>query len=120
MVFDESSYTQGANKAIAALEAGGFKKLQVTPTWGNDAPYKGVNTVFQTPSGQKFEVQFHTPDSFHVKDKITHSIYKEAGLESTPEERRVAIEKEMARISDSLKTPAGVEKIIPFPLRTKK
>ena len=34
--------------------------------------YKGVNTRWATPDGQRFEVQFHTPDSFHAKHHVTH------------------------------------------------
>ena len=120
MVLDEKSYTQGVNQTMAALEAGGFKKLKVKPTWEKGASYKGMNTVFETPSGQAFELQFHTPESFHVKNEITHSLYEEARLDATPLERKVAIAKDMARISDSIKTPPGVEQILPFPPGTKK
>ena len=29
-----------------------------------------------TPEGQRFEVQFHTPDSFHAKHHVTHLAYE--------------------------------------------
>jgi hypothetical protein len=38
--------------------------------------YKGVNTRWVTPDGQRFEVQFHTPDSFHAKHHVTHLAYE--------------------------------------------
>jgi hypothetical protein len=37
-----------------------------------DAEYKGINTRWVTAEGQRFEVQFHTPDSFHAKHQVTH------------------------------------------------
>jgi hypothetical protein len=40
-----------------------------------DTQYKGINTRWITPEGQRFEVQFHTPESFHAKQTITHSSY---------------------------------------------
>jgi hypothetical protein len=29
-----------------------------------------------TPDGQRFEVQFHTPESFHAKHEVTHVAYE--------------------------------------------
>jgi len=29
-----------------------------------------------TAEGQRFEVQFHTPDSFHAKHQVTHLAYE--------------------------------------------
>ena len=29
-----------------------------------------------TQEGQRFEVQFHTPESFHAKQNITHASYE--------------------------------------------
>ena len=36
-----------------------------------DPEYKGINTRWLTAEGQRFEVQFHTPDSFHAKHDVT-------------------------------------------------
>jgi hypothetical protein len=44
-------------------------------SWTN-AEYKGINTRWVTPDGQRFEVQFHTPDSFHAKHYVTHAAYE--------------------------------------------
>ena len=38
--------------------------------------YKGINARWVTPEGQRFEVQFHTPDSFHAKHQVTHLAYE--------------------------------------------
>jgi hypothetical protein len=38
--------------------------------------YKGINTRWMTQEGQRFEVQFHTPESFHAKQYITHEAYE--------------------------------------------
>jgi uncharacterized Zn-binding protein involved in type VI secretion len=120
LVVDENSYTQSVNTTIAKLESQGFKKLKVKRSWGKGTPYKGINSVFETPSGQAFELQFHTPESFHVKNEVTHGLYEKARLASTPVTEKVAIAKEMIRISDSLKTPLGVEQIAQFPPGAKK
>ncbi len=44
-------------------------------SWGN-LEYKGINTRWVTRGGQRFEVQFHTPESFHAKQNITHVSYE--------------------------------------------
>ena len=44
-------------------------------SWSNPE-YKGVNTRWMTPDGQRFEVQFHTPESFHAKHEVTHQAYE--------------------------------------------
>jgi hypothetical protein len=44
---------------------------QSTNYWG-DPEYKGINTRWITRQGQRFEVQFHTPESFHAKQQVTH------------------------------------------------
>jgi hypothetical protein len=41
-----------------------------------DPEYKGINTRWATPEGQRFEVQFHTPDSFHAKEYVAHLAYE--------------------------------------------
>ena len=35
--------------------------------WRDDLEYKGINTRGVTPEGQRYEVQFHTAESFHAK-----------------------------------------------------
>ena len=50
-------------------------KLQSTNYWG-DPEYKGINTRWITQQGQRFEVQFHTPESFHAKEVLTHKAYE--------------------------------------------
>jgi hypothetical protein len=41
-----------------------------------DPEYKGINTRWITQQGQRFEVQFHTPESFHAKEILTHKAYE--------------------------------------------
>ena len=38
--------------------------------------YKGINTRWVTQEGQRFEVQFHTSESFHAKQNVTHDAYE--------------------------------------------
>lgn len=38
--------------------------------------YQGINTVFVTPDGNPFELQFHTPESLSMKEEECHSSYE--------------------------------------------
>ena len=65
------TYTQGYYDIKERLESLGYEMYQSKNSW-DDAEYKGINTRWVTPEGQRFEVQFHTPESFHAKQYVTH------------------------------------------------
>lgn len=53
-----------ALSSIADLDKKGYTTIEIKNTWDNAFnPYRGVNTVVKTPDGQKFELQYHTPES---------------------------------------------------------
>lgn len=48
----------------------GYNQVKVKNFWNNEmSAYKGINCVYSSPNGLNFEVQFHTPESFEVKDR---------------------------------------------------
>lgn len=73
--FEPDSYTKGYYDVKARLEGLGHEMYQSTNYWA-DAEYKGINTRWVTPQGQRFEVQVHTPESFHAKEDVTHKAYE--------------------------------------------
>ncbi len=50
--------------------------MYYSKNWWTNPEYKGINTRWATPEGQRFEAQFHTPDSFHAKEYVTHLAYE--------------------------------------------
>lgn len=114
MVQDEKALAKTATDTFAELEEAGYKKLKVKNTWDQDSPYKGVNTVWESPSGQKLEVQFHTESSFKMKQE-THGLYETArSSTATPAQQAEATQK-MIGMSDSLKTPDDISSITNYP-----
>jgi hypothetical protein len=111
MVFDEESYASNVNRTMSELEAQGYKRVAVKSTWEPDDPYRGVNTVFQSPAGQNIEVQFHTPDSYYVKSEVNHRLYEQFRLDSTPYPQQVVLKNQMIQNSASVRTPPGVDRI---------
>lgn len=72
-----------------ALVKEGYSNIRVKNFWNNKlSAYKGVNCIYSNSSGQKFEVQFHTPESFNLKNNELHKLYEEQRLDSTSIERK--------------------------------
>jgi len=73
--FEPDNYVSGYHDIKARLEDAGHEMYQSTNYWA-DPEYKGINTRWVTQQGQRFEVQFHTPESFHAKEVLTHKAYE--------------------------------------------
>lgn len=94
------------------LQNMGYSLIKVKNTW-NDAlsAYKGVNTVLKSPTGQAFELQFHTPESFDMKQNKLHKYYEELRKPSTPFSRKQELSALMLKMSQSLEKPVDIDKI---------
>jgi hypothetical protein len=73
--FQPENYTRGYYDIRERFESRGHEMCYSKNYWTH-LEYKGVNTRWVTPEGQRFEVQFHTPDSFHAKHQVTHLAYE--------------------------------------------
>lgn len=66
-------------KTISAIDTHrklGYNTVEVKNYWRNKRnPYNGVNTILRSPDGQTFEIQYYTPESYKIKDKM-HSDYE--------------------------------------------
>lgn len=94
-----------------ALEAKGYEATVVKNFWldkGN--PYNGINCTFKAPDGQKFEVQFHTPESYQVKDRMHKDYEKWRVLNSTSPEA-VALRKKMMEQSRGMEVPLNITEV---------
>jgi hypothetical protein len=73
--FQPENYTRGYYDIKERLESRGYE-MYYSRNWWTNAEYKGINTRWLAPEGQRFEVQFHTPESFHAKHRVTHAAYE--------------------------------------------
>lgn len=74
-IFDEGSYTDGVRTACAAITQQKCELDRLANRWAGE-DYKGINTRWcHTQSGQLFEVQFHTQQSWEAK-QATHDTYE--------------------------------------------
>ena len=105
--------------AVEELESRGYTLKSVKNTWKKGTPYKGINCTFEAPDKKgpspdaghtQFELQFHTPESFEMKQR-THKDYKEMKNPETTPERRQELYEKMVELSDPLEFPMDADKI---------
>lgn len=100
-------------KTIEQLEEKGYTVSTVKNYWLNEYnPYNGVNINLLTPSDYEFELQFHTPDSFDLKNGDLHSLYEKARMISDSESQElIQLQDEMFALSDKIVSPKNIESI---------
>lgn len=74
--FSPENYTDGYWGIKDRMESSGHTMIYSQNHWRGNLEYKGINTRWMTDDGQRFEVQFHTPESVHAKQELTHGAYE--------------------------------------------
>lgn len=100
------------NAAIAELNEMGYNTITLKNTWNNPKnPYKGINTIVAAPNGQKFEIQYHTRESFETKEKM-HKLYEDwRRFEDKTSKEAIKLSEEMTTLSKGLSVPKNIEKV---------
>lgn len=96
----------------AGLENKGYTVTNIKNTWNNPVnPYNGVNTNIITPEGYEFELQFHTPESFELKNGELHKLYEEFRVLDHDNPKRAELNEKMFSLSNRLTTPPNIDTI---------
>jgi hypothetical protein len=111
--FEPDNYVRGYYDIKARLEDSGHEMYRSTNYWA-DPEYKGINTRWVTQQGQRLEVQFHTPESFHAKQQVTHDAYERLRSPQTTDEERGELEDFQRGVSSHIKVPDGAAGIPDF------
>jgi hypothetical protein len=107
-------YTSGLVRIADELKQRGFVEYQQVNSWNRDIPYKGVNTRWLDPeTGLRFEVQFHTAESWHVKDD-THDAYEHENNMTLDPSVRESWHEYQDEYFRTIPTPPGAERIVTF------
>lgn len=93
------------------LEQRGYTMFYSKNHWPTDPEYKGINTRWRTPDGVRFEVQFHTPESFHAKQELTHKAYERIRNPVLSDDERGTLITFQRTIYSSLELPPGSAEI---------
>lgn len=107
---DDASFVEDVLVVAHELEQAGFEPVRWHLSWPDDG-YQGLNTAWRDPvTRQVFEVQFHTPGSFAMKER-THALYEERRLPGIPLARRDQIAAESAWMHGHVTRPPGVDRL---------
>jgi hypothetical protein len=105
-------YSSGVDKARRLLSAEGYEPVAFKPSWTRDE-YKGINSQWRDPgSGQFFEVQFHTQESWEAKQK-THAVYEKIESPETAVADRAKLRGYQRDISAQVPIPPGALDFVP-------
>lgn len=86
-----------------------YRVLKFRNAWGGKF-YQGINVQLLDPSGIKTELQFHTPNSYAIK-QASHEVYEiRRNPASTPAEAAEATAKSIA-FNDMVNVPSGAKNI---------
>ena len=98
---------------VDQLKEKGYTVSEVKNTWTNPySPYKGINTNVLTPSGYEFEIQYHTPESFELKNGKLHDLYEEQRkIKDTKSKRYIELQDEMVSLSSNLIVPFKINEV---------
>ena len=111
-IADEDSLYGVYSRIVDQLKLNGYEMVKLKNTWFDTVnPYRGVNAVIRSPGGQNFELQFHIPASFDLKQNKLHELYEEFRLSTTSAARREELRMQMMQLSQALKKPRHIEKI---------
>lgn len=106
-IFDPDAFAKEYLKMKQELISEGYKVVKVKNTWLIDGPYKGVNTVVEK-DGINFEMQYHTQESFDLKNGPVHELYEKYRDTSTSDRERMKLFKEMLDLSNGLEIPENI------------
>ncbi len=107
-ILEPDDFGKNYDEMKTKLIKSGFEIIKVKNTWSDSGPYKGVNTILEK-DGIAFEMQYHTQESFELKNGKLHELYEERRLPATSQERKLELDKEMVQLSKNLTVPNGIE-----------
>lgn len=102
-----------AKETIDELEKQGYQLTIIRNYFKHPYPntgYKGLHMNFVSPYGETFELQFHSEDSFKIKQQ-GHELYEKIRAVSTPIEEKEKLKKEILRIHNLVSNPPGYDEL---------
>ncbi|OWP85266.1 hypothetical protein BWK59_01115 [Flavobacterium davisii] len=109
--FDDATFVKGIENTLNDLKDKGYEVVKLKNTFVDGSMYKGININMKNPNGQIFELQFHTPNSFNMKQNINHTLYEEYRLLDENSTRAIELKNLMINNSNSVINPINVQTI---------
>ncbi len=109
--YDPRSYARHQLEFRKHLTDKGWK-LNKDKNYWRPGPYRGHNTVWETPKGDFIEIQFHTRQSFTIKENV-HKIYDKYRVISPTSQTAIRQMNTMTELSSRVNPPPGALDIGP-------
>lgn len=113
-LFSPEHFVEQYKQMQVALEKQGYKTIVVKNTWQENAVYKGINTFITTLVEKDnfiFEMQYHTKESFELKNGTLHQLYERFRDPNTAQVEKEQLYIEMQKLSAKLDTPKDIQQI---------
>ncbi|MGA4049337.1 XopAD/skwp family type III secretion system effector [Ralstonia nicotianae] len=114
VVLPPDRFAEGSRRIQAALDAQGHVRTKLTNHFTKaPEPFSAVNVTLRSPEGHLWEIQFHTRESFALKERY-HDLYKELHrlrLEGAPAERLRELTRPAREAFRAVPLPPGCENI---------
>lgn len=111
-IYSPDELAEGTNDSLKEFESKGYKIDSVRNTWDKEgATYRGINAKLTSPDGQKFEMQFHTKESFELKNGELHSLYEKSRTMSVDNPKAIEINDKMSELSAKLERPKNIDEV---------
>ncbi len=109
---DPERLTEKTLLAIEKFENQGYNTVRIKNTWHPDSSYNGINTFIKSPGGQTFEMQYHTQESFDLKNGELHKLYeKQRKILDDESEEYLELDDKMIELSSRLTFPKNIERV---------
>ena len=109
--FAQAEYAAGCGAIRQDLETGGYRMTRSENYWITGDQYKGINTRWETVDGDLFELQFHTEESSHAKNELTHRSYERLRRPDVSRAERVELEYYQRTIVTAIPHPPGAAEV---------
>lgn len=109
MTYNPDGYVDGVSAVVKDLQDKGYK-LRIKNYWEGGDPYQGINVAAEHPSGVKFELQFHTPQSVTDKEEI-HKVYEDYRTEKDVR-KRYKLYDSMVRMAKKIEVPYPPDELL--------
>lgn len=113
-ISSDNNFVDSYNKFKETLEDKGYSETRCRNYFEmyreGKVKHKSVQSVFKTPDGYSFEVQFQTPSSQSAKDKKI-PLYEERRKPGLSKERQLELEDKMDELAKQVTDPKDIYKI---------
>lgn len=100
-------YAPVVRQVHRGLKAAGYREVRWKNRWPGKG-YRGINSTWREPrSGHRFEVQFHTPESY-AAGLATRVPYEEMRLVTTAPARKAELLEQIDQVYRRVPAPEGV------------